>query len=108
MEVPFASLTEMPKTARKILRHRRYCSTHNTVSLDRIGGAETRLKYTHIAPSTEVTPAAHMEGSTGQPRALKGEHRKIKKIACLGSGFVGGRTDSFAPSDLDTHSTSRS
>jgi len=108
MEDPFAPLTEMPKTARDIPKHRRYGSTPNTVSLDRIGGVETRLKYTHIGPSPEVAPAADMEGSTGQQRALNTDHRKIKKIACLGSGFVGGTICSIAPSTLDTYASSRS
>lgn len=47
-----------------------------------------------------------MEGSTGQPQALNLEHANIRKIACLGSGFVGGTSFNSAPSSLDAHSPS--
>ena len=101
MEVPFASLTEIPKTACDIPKHRQYDSTPSSGSLERVDGVETRLKYTRIAPGSEATTTAmRWEGSTEQARALIGDHKKIRKIACLGSGFVGGTTFNSAPSVL--------
>ena len=80
----------MSKAPCSNIQHRGHSSTSETVPFGKIGNIETRLGEVNIALNLEVATATALEGSTGQPQAINASPKIIKKITCLGSGFVGG------------------
>ncbi|KAI9881217.1 MAG: UDP-glucose 6-dehydrogenase 1 [Pleopsidium flavum] len=80
------------KTPSYTVKHRRSGSAPNTGSSNEFSHLRTQLDEIPITSKVDNAPAPAAGVLTSQSPAFNVPHKTIRKITCLGSGFVGGPT----------------